>query len=387
VQVLRKRYRTWPAVLRDFEPVGAASIGDLLNKGRLFLRPGGKGIHTVQEYTGLLADRYYSLCRSIVKKLDPDALYLGDRYISNFYPEVAKAAGRYADVVSTNLNADWNDGSFARFYLPALRRATGKAILITEYYFAAAENRSGNKNDSSGFPTVQTQEQRAQGFVASTLSLLHTPYVLGAHWFQYYDEPKFGRPDGENYDMGLVDVDNRPYESLVAAAKSLDLGAEHRAAPRERTDWRTGIPFLDEKAQRSLALWPRERAFAPPTGDADRGDLYAAWDDKGFWLAVYWNEDRFAEAFYNGGKPPRQSHATLDLEVGMAQLRIDLDDPKAVAARFENGVRMTAFVFVPAVELGQATMSVGMRLKLSAKLTTRNGAYTQKWTGSSTLVR
>ena len=43
------------------------------------------------------------------------ALILGDRYQSFYYPEVARACGHYVDAVSTNLNAPWSDGSFARF--------------------------------------------------------------------------------------------------------------------------------------------------------------------------------------------------------------------------------------------------------------------------------
>ena len=35
------------------------------------------------------------------------------------------------------------------------------------------------------------------------------------HWFQYYDHPKGGRPDGEDYDFGLVDINDRPYRRLV----------------------------------------------------------------------------------------------------------------------------------------------------------------------------
>ncbi len=46
--------------------------------------------------------------------------------------------------------------------------------------------------------------------------------VIGADWFQYYDEPKYGRNDGENYNMGLVDIYDQPYEEITLAAKILD---------------------------------------------------------------------------------------------------------------------------------------------------------------------
>jgi hypothetical protein len=46
------------------------------------------------------------------------------------------------------------------------------------------------------------------------------PCFLGAHWFCWRDEPVLGRMDGENYNIGFVDVTDRPYPELVAAAKA-----------------------------------------------------------------------------------------------------------------------------------------------------------------------
>jgi len=42
---------------------------------------------------------------------------------------------------------------------------------------------------------------------------------IGTHWFEWIDEPVTGRFDGENYNVGFVDVPDRPYDKLVAAAK------------------------------------------------------------------------------------------------------------------------------------------------------------------------
>jgi hypothetical protein len=45
------------------------------------------------------------------------------------------------------------------------------------------------------------------------------PNIVGAHWFEWIDEPSTGRFDGENYNIGLVDVTDRPYRELVDAAR------------------------------------------------------------------------------------------------------------------------------------------------------------------------
>jgi len=219
MQLLRQTYHSdWNELLGDFESEGANSWVELERAGMLYLRPCGNGIRTMRQFLGLAAKRYYFLVHQIIRKYDMRALILGDRYQSFFYPEVARASAPYLDAVSTNLNASWNDGTFPHFYLDALYALTDKPVLVSEFYMAARENRSGNRNDSGVFPVVATQQERAEGFRTTLHSLLK-----GADWFQYYDEPTHGRGDGENFDFGLLDIHDQPYEALTAAAKSLDL--------------------------------------------------------------------------------------------------------------------------------------------------------------------
>jgi hypothetical protein len=45
------------------------------------------------------------------------------------------------------------------------------------------------------------------------------PQLIGAHYFQWSDQPALGRFDGENLNIGLVDVCNKPYEPFVRYAK------------------------------------------------------------------------------------------------------------------------------------------------------------------------
>ena len=44
------------------------------------------------------------------------------------------------------------------------------------------------------------------------------PNCVGAHWFTLYDQSALGRHDGENYNIGFLDICNRAYEALGAAA-------------------------------------------------------------------------------------------------------------------------------------------------------------------------
>ena len=96
-----------------------------------------------RKFLAMVADRYYSLVREIIRKYDTRALILGDRYQSFYYPEVVRAAAKYVDAISSNMNAGWNDGTMPRFYLETLHALAGKPVMIGEFYMAANQNRSG----------------------------------------------------------------------------------------------------------------------------------------------------------------------------------------------------------------------------------------------------
>jgi hypothetical protein len=64
------------------------------------------------------------------------------------------------------------------------------------------------------FPPCGPRPSGPDAFERTLKVLTQLPYVVGADWFQYYDEPAKGRFDGENFNMGLVGVRDRPYEEL-----------------------------------------------------------------------------------------------------------------------------------------------------------------------------
>jgi hypothetical protein len=68
----------------------------------------------------------------------------------------------------------------------------------------------------------QTRDQKERGVAYSYYveNAAAMPAMIGAHWFQYVDEPSTGRMDGENYNIGFVDVTDRPYLELIEAVKS-----------------------------------------------------------------------------------------------------------------------------------------------------------------------
>ena len=50
---------------------------------------------------------------------------------------------------------------------------------------------------------------------------LRNPLFVGSAWFQYVDQPTTGRPDGENYQIGFVDICDNPYGETIAAVREI----------------------------------------------------------------------------------------------------------------------------------------------------------------------
>ena len=65
------------------------------------------------------------------------------------------------------------------------------------------------------------------------------PMCLGAHYFILYDQAYLGRYDGENYQIGVVDVCSNPYseflEGIVKAHSELYDVAMGKINPTEET--------------------------------------------------------------------------------------------------------------------------------------------------------
>ena len=134
-------------------------------------------------------------------------------------------------MIATNYNVDSPDGWIAHYYFDGLRKLSGnKPVLISEWFYAAKENETGNSNNEH-LMTVPTQTERAAGAANAARNFARIPEIVGIHWFQYYDEPKGGRNDGEDYDFGLLDRRGRPYEKLVTAlaATNHTLAGMHRS--------------------------------------------------------------------------------------------------------------------------------------------------------------
>ena len=66
---------------------------------------------------------------------------------------------------------------------------------------------------------MKDQSARGQAYRFYVEQAAADPNCVGVNYFILYDEPTLGRFDGENYNIGFLDVCNRPYEPLAKAAR------------------------------------------------------------------------------------------------------------------------------------------------------------------------
>ena len=95
-----------------------------------------------------------------------------------------------------------------------------RPMIVGEFHFGALDR--GMLHTGLVFTT--SQQERASCYRKYVECALRHPRYIGTHWFQWQDQPVTGRFDGENYQIGFLDVCDQPYPELVEAARKV--GAE-----------------------------------------------------------------------------------------------------------------------------------------------------------------
>jgi hypothetical protein len=307
------------------------------------------------------------------------------------------------DAISCNLNPTWNDGSFPRFLLETLHSLSGKPLIIGEFYMCARENRSGNRNSLGVYPLVSTQKERAVGFRNTVRSLLETPYVIGADWFQYYDEPTHGRFDGENFNFGLVDIHDQPYEALISAAAALDPRGLRSQRASMRASATQGVPPAPRNPLEpfepgvALKLWDREHGFLPPASEFPVADLYVCWDKKALYLGLC-AQDVVEDLFYRGKTVPASDRAEWIIWINGSNKIIRgrigagrepvFNEPSVRVASLSgiNGnVRSIAGLELPVKLFGKERFKPGDKVEFTTTFFTHCRAYRVEWKASLVL--
>ncbi len=164
----------------------------------------------LRAFNDRFCEHYFATVRDALKLAAPNQLYLGCRFAwSN--PRAVAIAARYCDVVSFNKYGR----TAADLHLPA---PADKPIIIGEFHFGATDRGLFHP----GLVRCADQADRAKAYRAYLASALHNPAIVGTGWFQYRNQPTTGRSlDGENFQIGLVDITDTPYPEMVQALRDV----------------------------------------------------------------------------------------------------------------------------------------------------------------------
>lgn len=200
----------------------------------------------------VFADTYFKTIADALKWHAPNHLLLGGRFgVST--PEAVDSCAQYCDVLSFNFYTPKpQDGyDFSRL------KALDKPVLVSEFSF-------GSRDRGPFWPgmmEVAKEEDRGPAYAAFLKAAMSEPSIVGAHWFQYLDEPVTGRLlDGENGHFGLVGITDVPFQGFIGAVRKSNLNTVQQVGKIAATATPGG------------AIEPDKGIDEQPEDNADQGD-------------------------------------------------------------------------------------------------------------------
>ena len=169
------------------------------------------------EFLGMVARRYFEVCAHSIHAADPNHLYLGAKF-AGLPPDPVLRASHAADVVSVDIYR-FDPRPMVKHIYELARRP----VLVAEFAFRAED--SGLPNTRGAGPKVPDQAARTGAYQNYVTWLESLPEAVGFHWFEWCDEPREGRFDGENSNYGLVNIKDQPYQQFVTAVKAANSDA------------------------------------------------------------------------------------------------------------------------------------------------------------------
>jgi len=206
-EFLRKRYER-DAALADAWGIPATLAGIAEGEWKTVLSVRAKA--DLAEFSAIMARKYFVELSDACRRVDPHHLNLGVRY-HTVPPQWALEGMRSFDIFSMNCY----ENRIRSEEMARVHSLLNRPVLVGEWHFGALD--AGLP--ATGIGAVKDQAARGQAFRIYVEDAAAKPWCVGVHYFTLYDQSALGRFDGENYNIGFLDVCNRPYEALAAAAR------------------------------------------------------------------------------------------------------------------------------------------------------------------------
>lgn len=182
-----------------------ASFDGLKNPIRKASRLSKTAEKDLKDFSRNMIEMYVKIPSECVKKIDTNHMNLGMRYGYISSDEVLAGSDNF-DVFSVNCY-DINPTDA----IDKIGKMTGLPVMIGEYHFGALDMGLS----ATGIRAASSQEERGKAYRYYVENAAENEYCTGAHYFQYNDQAALGRFDGENYQIGLIDVCQKPYEDFI----------------------------------------------------------------------------------------------------------------------------------------------------------------------------
>lgn len=183
---------------------------DLKNPDRILLNESSGQQADFAMFNRMLIRKYVEIPAKYCKEIDANHLNLGMRYAWIAHEDILEGCELF-DVFSINSYQSSPD----REQIERISKKLGIPVMIGEFHFGASDVGL----PAYGIRATKTQHERGLAYRYYVEQAATIPGLIGVHYFQFNDQPVLGRFDGENYQIGVVDICQQPYQSFVEQMK------------------------------------------------------------------------------------------------------------------------------------------------------------------------
>ena len=209
IEFLQERYPTidnlnkaWDIKLGSFDDLNHHFNGSATKPSKLT----SASDKDIREFSRIMLNEYAAVPSQECRKVDPNHMNLGMRWAWITDPDLV-AGWENFDVFSINCyRAD--AVSMMDYCIDA---GVDLPMIIGEFQFGALDVGP----TATGLYGVKTQAGRAKAYRHYVEGMAAHTHGVGCHYFQFTDQFALGRFDGENYNIGFIDVCTQPYETFI----------------------------------------------------------------------------------------------------------------------------------------------------------------------------